>query len=323
MTMPSADGTIFLPQQASTAAVEVDAIFYFIYYLCVLFFLLLGGSAFYFLFKYRRREGGPEPVPISHNTALEIAWSVIPLILLVIIFAWGVKGFLNLSVAPRDAMEIHAYARRWLWEFEYPDGNKSVGELRVPVGRPVKIILLAQGDPAGNVIHSLFIPAFRVKADVLPNRYNTLWFEATRLGEFQIFCTEYCGAGHSDMLARVVVMEPEGFKKWLDSLNRPPEGMPLAKIGEELFGKFACVTCHKNRPDNAAVIGPSLLGAFGRREELADGSSVVIDENYLRESILQPAARVVKGYQPVMPPFQGTLKDWQVTALIEYIKTLK
>ena len=209
MTNPTSDGTLFFPPQASTLAPQLDELYYFIFYISVVVFLGLGGAALYFLFKYRRREGGPEAVPIHHNTVLEIMWSVGPLIILLVIFAWGFKGYLSLAMAPRDSMEIHAYGKRWSWEFEYPNGTKTVAELRVPVGRPVKIIMTSQGDPGGNVLHSLFIPAFQVKADVLPNRYNTLWLHATQTGEFQIFCTEYCGAGHSDMLAKAIVREPE------------------------------------------------------------------------------------------------------------------
>jgi cytochrome c oxidase subunit 2 len=318
------NGTLFMPPQASTMAAEVDNLYYFIYYLCVFFFLLLFAGAVFFLLRYRRRQGGPEAdTSILHNTPLEVAWSVIPLLILIVVFAWGFRVYMNLYVPPKDAMEIRTYAKRWVWTFEQPTGDKEVGELHVPAHRPVKLLMTAMDDPGGNVIHSFYVPSFRVKADVLPNRYNTLWFEATQVGTFQVFCTEYCGAGHSDMLAKIIVMEPVEYETWLKSQGGPPAGEKPEVTGEKLFTQFACVTCHKNNAANAAVIGPSLIGVMGKTEQFTDGTSATVDENYLRESILEPAVKVVKGYQPVMPPFKGTIKDWQVNALIAYIKTLK
>jgi cytochrome c oxidase subunit 2 len=336
-----------MPPQASTGAAEVDFAFYLVYWISLVSFILLAGGALLFLIRYRRREGGAEAVPIHHNTPLELTWSVGPLIILLVVFAIGFRGFLQLSVAPRDAMEVHVYGKRWLWEFEHTYKGESVreaGELHVPVGRAIKLIMNSQGDPAGNVLHSFFVPAFRIKADVLPNRYNVAWFEAKRVScsadsdcgvggkcdaqkrmcsAYQVFCTEYCGSGHSDMLAKIIVQEPEEWRAWMEGATKPPPGVPLAELGKGLFTKLACVTCHKDKPDSPAIIGPSLIGKFGATEKLADGSSVQVDENYVRESILRPAAKVVAGYQPVMPPFEGTLKDWQITALIEYVKTIK
>lgn len=328
MIDPASNGTLFMPPQASTVAPEIDALYYFIFYTCLICFVAIMGAGAYFVWKYRYRPGGPKAVPIHHNTPLEIAWSVIPLFILIGMFAWGYKGFLDLAVAPKDAMEIHVVAQRWQWIFEYSNGAKEIGLLRVPSHRPVKLLMTADGDPGGNVIHSFFVPDFRVKSDVLPNRYTSVWFEATREGTHQVFCTEYCGAGHSDMLAKVEVMPQAEFDEWLKKGGDPSEQQQkdvlfMAEKGKEKFQQI-CFACHAAAP-GGAVIGPPLYKKFGTMEMLADGGQVQIDENYMRESILTPNAKIVKGYPSPspMPPFQGVLKDWQVRALIEYIKTLK
>lgn len=311
--------SLFFPAQASTLAPDVDRLFYFILTLCVIFFVLIIAGGIYFVVKYRHRPGGPEAVPISHNTALEVAWSVIPLFLLFIMFAWGYRGYLNAAVAPRDAIEIQVRGQKWSWEFTYP-GDISTTELVVPVNKPVKLIMAAK-----DVLHSFYIPAFRLKQDVVPNRYTTLWFQATQKGDFQVFCAEYCGKDHSAMLTMVRVRTDEEYLRWLDEQNKPPAGMALSDYGKKLFTERACVGCHAVAASGGPTTGPSLWQSFGRQEKLIDGSTVTIDENYLRESILRPAAKVVANFGPTstMPPFEGSLKDFQIDALIAYIKSLK
>jgi len=268
----------------------------------------------YFVVVYRRRPGGPKIRQISHNTPLEVTWSVIPLILVAVIFLWGFRGFMDMHIAPRNAMEVHVTGKKWLWAFEHTSGRKESAELHVPVNTPVRLIMSSD-----DVIHSFFVPNFRIKQDVVPGRYTTLWFQATQLGEHHVFCTEYCGKDHSVMAAKVVVMTPEEFKTWSD--KDPDEGMPLAELGAKMYQKNACVSCHSI--DGSAVIGPTFKGLFGRSEQLTGGGTVVVDEQYLRESILEPQAKIVQGYQPVMPTYKGTLTERQLNGVIEYIKTIK
>ena len=319
MGNPDNGASLFFPAQASTLAPDVDRLFYFILTLCTIFFVLIICAGIYFVVKYRHRPGGPEAVPISHNTALEVAWSVGPLFLLFIIFAWGYRGYLNAAVAPRDAMEIQVRGKKWLWEFEYPDGINSPGEIVVPVNKPVKLIMQGQ-----DVLHSFYVPAFRLKQDVIPNRYTTMWFTATQTGTFDVFCAEYCGDNHSGMLAKLRVMTEEGYQKWVEE-NGAPKGPPSAEEGKKLFAKNACAACHQVVASGPSQPCPNLWNAFGRKEKLMDGSEVAVDENYIRESILRPQAKVVQGYGPTsaMPAFEGSLKDRQIDALIMYIKTLK
>jgi cytochrome c oxidase subunit 2 len=250
---------------------------------------------------------------VSHNTMLEVTWSVIPTMLVIMIFWWGVKTYMNLIVVPRGAIEMQVSARKWMWSFEYPSGKRDSAVLHVPLNTPVKLIMSSD-----DVIHSFFVPDFRVKQDVVPGRYTTLWFQATQLGEHQVFCTEYCGTGHSDMWAKVIVDTPEEYQKYVTA-NVDVE--PTAKVGAELFEKNACVTCHTT--DGSPKIGPTFKGLFGRTEALTDGSTLTVDENYIRESIVDPTAKVVKGFQPVMPPFKGVLTDNQIKALIAFIKEQK
>lgn len=312
--------SLFFPVQASTLAADVDQLFYFILLLCVIFFVGVMAAGAYFVAKYRHRPGGPEAVPISHNTVLEVVWSVGPLFLLFIIFGWGYRGYLNAAVAPADSLEIQVRGKKWLWDFEYPDGSHSPGELIVPVGKPVKLIMSSP-----DVLHSFYIPAFRVKQDVVPNRYTTLWFNATQKGDFQVYCAEYCGTSHSGMLAIIRVKDEAAYKKWIDENNKVPDGVTPVAYGRKMFEKNACATCHAVAASGGPAVGPSLWQAFGRQDKLIDGSSVLIDENYIRESILRPSAKVVQGFGPVtaMPAFEGTLKDFQIDALIAYIKSLK
>lgn len=312
--MPTNDDSILFPPQASTFAKDVDALYYFIHYLSIFFWVLIVAGIIYFAWRYRR--GHKEGVGPSHNLPLELTWSIIPLILVIAIFLWGFKGFMTMSRAPGDAETIRVTGQKWSWTFEYPDGQQLTNELHVEIGKPYRLVMTSQ-----DVIHSFFVPSFRTKMDVIPGRYTTLWFEPTLLGDQQVFCTEYCGDGHSDMLAKIVVHDAAGFAEWKKASTVEDTTTPLPELGERLFTQKACFTCHST--DGSVKIGPTFQNLFGKQEQLADGSTVTVDEEYLRESILQPGAKVVQGFQPVMPPYQGQLSDRELMGLVEYIKTLK
>lgn len=314
----SAAETFLLPAQNSTVASSVDDLYMFIYYLSIVFFVIVIGGMFYFVAQYRRRPGGPKVKQISHNTALEIAWSVIPTILVIFIFLWGVRGFLDMSLAPKGATEIYVHASKWQWEFEDLDGNKSLSELVVPVNKPIKLIM-----SSNDVLHSFFVPNFRVKSDVVPGRYTTIWFEANKPGINQVFCTEYCGTGHSAMLATVKVLSEEDYMKWKKESDEGPTwgDEELAEKGAGLYKTKTCVACHSL--DGSRLVGPSFKGLYGRTEEIEGGPSVEVDENYIRESINEPMAKIVKGYPGAMPTFKGLLKPREMDALVAYLKTVK
>ncbi len=308
--------SLFLPPQASTIAGEVDGLIYFLTYLSIFFMILIYGGTAYLAIKYRRKgkrvqlTSGP-----SDNHKLELTWTIIPTIIVLIIFVWGFKGYMKMSVVPANSMEIKVTGQKWFWTFEYPGGVTTVNELVAPINKPVKLLMSSQ-----DVIHSFFVPAFRVKLDVLPNRYMIAWFEAISNGEFDLFCTEYCGKGHSEMLAKVKIMPQDEFEEWLSSQGFDPN-MPPEERGEKLFTSRACNTCHSI--DGSKNVGPTFKEIFGSQEKLASGGSVTVDENYMRESMLLPQAKVAKGFDPVMPTFEGILNDQDIDDLIAYIKTLQ
>jgi cytochrome c oxidase subunit II len=307
----------YLPPPASTMAGEVDALFNFIFYTALVFFAIVLFSSVYFVLKYRRRQRAELTSGVAHNTKLEIVWTLIPTILVFIVFIWGFRSYLRLSIAPRDALEIKVTAQKWFWTFDYPNGANSLNDLYVPAGQPVKLLMSSQ-----DVIHSFYVPDFRIKMDVLPNRYTIAWFEATHSGDFQILCTEYCGQGHSAMLGMVKVLPEKEYLAWLENSSTDlPEGVSPVEAGAQLYKSKACITCHT--VDGSGGIAPSFKDRFGKAEQLSDGQEIIVDENYIRESILDPQARVVKGFQPVMPTYQGVLKDRQIDALIAYIKSLQ
>jgi cytochrome c oxidase subunit 2 len=307
---------LLMPKAASTEAARVDALFYFLVYISIFFFLLVVGVMVLFAVKYRRRREGQRTSPIEGHRKLEIAWAVIPAILLVVIFAWGFRDFVNLSVPPGDALEVRVTGQKWSWSFDYPREGINTNELVVPEGQPVKLILSSQ-----DVIHSFYVPAFRIKRDVVPNRYTVTWFQATERGEYDVLCAEYCGTGHSSMLAKIKVVSDTDYQKWVDSGGGlSGKGMSSADFGKLLFKSKGCTACHS--VDGSKLTGPSLLNKYGTKTVLSDGSQVLIDDNYLRESITQPNAKVVQGFQPVMPTFAGRLKEKQLNALIDYIKSL-
>lgn len=308
-------GTVWLPSASSTLASDVDSLFYFIFYLSVVFFVIVTVGCLYLAVKYRRRGKRELTSGVDHSTALEVTWTVIPTILVFVIFAWGFKDFLRMHVVPKDAMEIKVTGQKWFWSYEYPDGTTTVNDLTVPVGKPIKLLMDSK-----DVIHSFFVPNFRVKMDVLPNRYTIIWFEANEVGEFNQFCTEYCGKGHSEMIGKVFVKTEQQFNEWMTANSNPGEGLTLEEFGEKLYKDKACMTCHNL--DGTAGQGPTHVGIWGKTETMTSGETVTVDENYMRESILNPAAKIVSGFQPIMPAYQGILKDREVDALVAYMKSL-
>ncbi len=309
-----ADASFWFPEQRSTFASNVDNLFYFILGISFVFFSLIISLMVVFVIKYRHRPGeAPQPSP-SHNNWLEAIWTGIPVILVAVIFAWGFLGYLDMRQPPANSYEIRVLAKRWVWAFQYPNGHID-GELHVPVDRPIRLVMSSD-----DVIHSLYIPDFRIKMDVVPGRYSTTWFQATELGESNVFCAEYCGKEHSGMLAKVVVHRSEEFESWLAEAANFLKRMTPVEGGKLLYQRRGCAQCHS--VDGSARVGPSFQGTFGTEQALADGSQVKVDENYLRESILQPLTKVRAGYKPVMPTYQGQLKNEEIDALIAFIKSL-
>jgi len=307
------NATFQMPPQASTMASQVDTLYYFIFWGSAFFFLLIVGLSTVFVIRYRRREENKLKPRAHHNTPLEVTWTLIPLILVMVVFVWGFKGYMALHVPPANSLDYYVTGKKWLWEVAHPNGSTAINEMTVPLGKPVKVILKSD-----DVLHSFYIPAFRVKQDVLPNRYTVLWFEATMPGDYDLFCTEYCGAGHSGMLAKVHVLTSPEWDEWEKSTGGRPEDVPLADWGAKLYQSKACVTCHSL--DGTVKTGPSFQGIFGHEVELADGSRVTVDEEYIRRSILEPQADIVAGFQPVMPTYAGTLTPEDIDALVAFVK---
>jgi cytochrome c oxidase subunit 2 len=301
----------FFPQQASVQAGQVDALYFFMVAVTAFFSLLIAALIVLFAVKYRRRDDSEIGEAIHGSLALELLWTIIPLGIVMVMFAWGAKVFFDAYRVPAGAMEVFVVGKQWMWKIQHMDGQREINELHVPVGRPVKLIMGSE-----DVIHSFFIPAFRVKADVIPGRYNTLWFQATKPGRYHLFCAEYCGTKHSGMIGSVIAMDPEDFQAWLG--GGPVVDSPVA-AGAKLFQDLVCITCHQA---GAQQRGPVLTNLFGSRVELQGGSSVIADEAYLRESILNPQAKIVAGYLPVMPTFQGLVTEEQLLQLIAYVRSL-
>jgi cytochrome c oxidase subunit 2 len=307
-------GNFWLPERASSGAGAVDDLFHFILYLSIFFFLLIVVVALVFVLRYRRRPGHTEQASPQHNLALEITWSVIPIILVIFIFYFGFRDFMDMATPPADAQEIAVTGQKWKWLFTYPNGHVD-DELHVPVDEPVKLVLTSE-----DVIHSLFIPAFRLKRDAVPGRYSKIWFRATKPGQYPALCAEYCGTGHSDMHTWVVVHEPGGYEQWLEKAADFVETLSPAEAGERLYKTRGCAQCHSI--DGSGSIGPTFQGLYGETQALRGGSSVTVDENYVRESIQDPQAKVVAGFEPVMPTYKGKLSDREITAIIAYLKSL-
>lgn len=348
--MNDAPATFQLPEQMSTVAADVDWLYYFIYWLSVVLFVAIVGAMIYWAIKYRERPGH-KAEPTGHNVPLELAWTVAPLLILAFLFHKGFQGYMDMAIAPANALEIRVNAKQWSWEFVYPNGGSS-DKLHVPVHRPVKLIM-----GSADVLHSFFIPAMRVKRDVVPGMFTTVWFEATHTGKDDIACAEYCGGrsqgpggelpyqpsddpdnpypagqmtGHWAMHSVVYVETQEDYDKFLKSIGDKcdqyrsagkgcPEDIAAAE-GQKLYMSKGCVACHT--VTGARLVGPSWKDIWGRKESTNVGP-ITVDENYVRESILSPQAKIVTGFQPVMPTFSGQISDPEIDELIAYMRSLK
>ena len=300
------------PERASAMAAEIDHLFFASLGIAAFFSLLIASLIFYLGIRYRRRspdEVGRPPRPESRaTTVLEVTWSVVPLGIMIGLFVWGARVYFAIARPPADATEFFVVGKQWMWKVQHPEGNREINELHVPIGRPFKLTMTSE-----DVIHSFFIPAFRIKQDVLPGRYTTLWFQADRPGTYHLFCAQYCGAEHSKMAGWVIVMDPVEYQRWLSGSIR---GESMAAAGAQLYQQFGCVTCHGTGK------GPPFAGLYGQPVLLTTGQTVTADNDYLRESILDPSAKIVNGYPAIMPTFRGQISEEQLLELIAYIKSL-
>jgi cytochrome c oxidase subunit II len=299
------------PQQASTQAGQVDALYFFMVAVTAFCSLLIAGLIIVFVVKFRRRDDNEVGAAIHGSLALELLWTIIPFVVAMGMFAWGAKIFFDLTRVPAGAMEVFVVGKQWMWKVQHMGGQREINELHVPVGRPVKLIMGSE-----DVIHSYYIPAFRVKADVIPGRYNVLWFQATTPGRYHLFCAEYCGTKHSGMIGSIVALGPDEFQTWLS--GGAASDSPVA-AGGKLFQSLACNTCHL---EGGQGKGPVLTNLFGHEVELQGGAKVMADEAYIRESIVNPQAKIVNGFLPVMPTFQGLVTEEQLLQLIAFVKSL-
>lgn len=302
-------GIPILPPNASNFATEMDLLYFFLVGVSAFFVVLVAALVIYFTVKYRRRHPAQVGADIHGSLVLELTWTIIPLLLSMVMFGWGASLYFRMSKPPADAMEIYVVGKQWMWKVQHPEGVREINELHVPINRNIRINLGSE-----DVVHDYGIPAFRQKIDAVPGRLTTMWFRATVPGRYHIYCDQYCGTRHSQMVGEVIAMEPEAYEAWLAG---GVSGPSLAQNGEQLFKDLACATCHM--PDGKGR-GPALAGLAGHEVKLADGRTVVADDNYLRESILNAPAKIVAGYPPLMPMFQGMVTEEQVMALIAYIK---
>lgn len=301
---------VLFPERAATHAGHVDAVYLFLVAVCTTMAVLISLMVIFFSVKYRRSKKRPAQ-QIEGNIALEITWTAIPLGVFMLMFVWGAAVYFDAASPPKNAEQVDVVAKQWMWKFQHMDGQREINELHVPVGRDIVLNMISQ-----DVIHSFFVPAFREKADVLPGRYTHYWFHTTKAGEYHLFCAEYCGTMHSGMIGRIVVMEPAQYEGWLSGGGAFGS---LSQNGQKLFQDLGCVTCHRS---DAQARGPNLTGLYGRPVNLADGRTVVADDAYIRESVLDPKAKVVAGFEPIMPSFRGQVDEEGILALIAYIKSL-
>ena len=298
-----------LPPQASTVAVEVDALYALLVSITAFFTLLVVGLFLFFGLKYARKSEAERPIQVHPPAWLEIAWSVIPLLICLVLFVWGVQLYFKIYTPPKDAVTIHMVGKRWMWKVQHMSGAREINELHVPVGVPVRLLITSE-----DVIHAVSIPAFRIKRDAIPGTMTTTWFNATKVGEYHLFCAEYCGANHSKMGGTVYVMEKDAYQRWLAG---PNAGLPPAVQGERLFTEMNCISCHRA---GANQRGPVLEGQFGKIVALKGGGTVTADDEYIRESITNPTAKVVEGFEPLMPVYLSQLSEEQVNALLTYVR---
>jgi cytochrome c oxidase subunit 2 len=301
----------FLPEEASTFAGHVDALYLFLVTVTAFFSILIGTLVVVFAIKYRRKSPDEVATEVHESGALEIVWTVIPFILVLIMFFWGASVYFRITRPPANAIDVYVTGKQWMWKLQHADGHREMNELHIPVGQPVRLTLASE-----DVIHSFYVPAFRFKRDVVPGRFAIAWFQATKPGKYHLFCAEYCGTRHSNMIGWIYAMTPADYQAWLAG-GTPGES--LAAAGAKRFVENACNTCHGDQP---GARGPSLNGLFGRAVHLSNGQTVMADETYLRESIVNPQAKIVAGYPTIMPTFQGLISEEGLLQLIAYIKSL-
>ena len=299
------------PPAASTIAGGVDRLYYVLSGITAFFAVLIFSIIFYFMVKYRRRSD-EEHAPATHTSlVLELTWTIIPSMICAVLFVWASALYVRNARPPAASSEIFVIGKQWMWHVQHPEGPREIDELHVPVGVPVKLTMTSQ-----DVIHDFYIPAFRVKKDVLPGRYSSIWFEATETGTFHLFCAQYCGTNHSQMIGWVYVMSPTDYAAWLASGEQT---VSMAQQGERLFSQFGCGTCHAS---GSSGRGPSLAGIYGKPEKLASGQTQVVDEGLIRQAIVNPNSVRVPGYEAIMPTYQGQIDEEQVLQLIAYVKSL-
>jgi cytochrome c oxidase subunit 2 len=301
-----------VPDSASTFSWQVDALYFYLSGVTLFFALLISSVLIFFVIRYRRRTPYEIPRPIAGSHKLETVWTIIPFIIAMTMFGWGARVYFTQYKAPADAIEVYVVGKQWMWKLQHATGQREINQLHVPVGRKIKLIMTSE-----DVIHDFFVPAFRTKADVVPGKYTTLWFEATKPGTYHLFCAEYCGMNHSGMTGSVIVMEPREFDNWLS--GNTGTSTPAA-AGQQLFQSLGCSSCHGANGEGGR--GPVLQGAFGKETDLQDGGKVKVDEAYVRESIINPQAKLVKGFGPIMPTFQGQISEDQLVQLVAFIKSL-
>lgn len=300
------------PEQASSFAWQVDALYFYIIAICLFFGVAVVIAASWFALRYRETEKFVAGADIHGSNVLELTWTAIPFVIAMTIFVFGTYVFFNLYRMPADTMDIYVVGKQWMWKFQHGTGQREINELHIPVGRKIKLVMTTE-----DVIHDVFIPAFRTKADVVPGRYTYLWFEATKPGKYRLYCAEYCGLNHSGMGGWVYVMEQRDYDNWLagNVTNQTP-----VEAGQDLFqNKLGCASCHQ---DNNSGRGPMLKGIFGKDQKLTNGQTVKIDDNYIRDSILNPQGQIAEGYQPIMPTFKGQVSEDQLNHIVAYIKSL-
>lgn len=320
----------FLPEQASTIAPQMDLLFAALVGLAALFAIPIALLIIFFAIRFRRGSNADRSGQIHESLRVEITWAVIPFFMAMGIFGWGANLYFQTYEMPRQGLDVYVTGKQWMWKIQHPTGQREINELHVPVNTPIRLVMISE-----DVIHAFSVPAFRIKRDVLPGRYTTAWFEATQPGEYHLFCTEYCGTLHSEMIGRIVVLEQRNYQQWLQQRRVDHEGdlipegtgaatlgtepVSMAEAGERLFQSLGCLTCHQM---DGRGTGPSLVGAFGNPVQLTTGEVIVRDMNYIRASILDPNAQIVAGYQPLMPSYRGQVSEEELMRLIEYIQSL-
>ncbi len=298
------------PAEASTIAPWTDALYFFLLAMTLVGLFLVGALVFYFSIRYRK-EKSPVATQVEGSTLLEATWTIIPLAIFLVTFVWGAVLYFRIYNPPTNAMNIYIVGKQWMWKAEHPGGQHEINALHVPIGRPVQLTMISQ-----DVFHSFSIPDFRVKREVIPGRYSTVWFQATEAGNYHLFCTQYCGTAHSAMIGQIIAMTPEDYTKWT---QQSTSGMSLAQNGERLYASMGCNACHNG---SAAARGPSLAGVYGSKLQLAGGGQVLVNDAYLRDAILNPSQHVTAGYAPIMPTYQGQISEEGLIDLVEFIKNL-